>query len=75
MFYLFVNINSSRQLGWHCKSNEHQSCHTVTLNDDVTQNPMSFEKKMSTVQKNRMLIFSKFSIFYFKIPVETPTFT
>ena len=23
---------------------EHQSCHTVTLTDDIIQNPMSFEK-------------------------------
>ena len=57
------------------ESNVHRGCHTVTLTDDVIQNSMSFEKKMSTVQKSRMLIFPKVSTFYSKIPVEAPIFT
>ena len=52
---------------------EHQSCHTVTLTDDVIQNPMSLENNnVLSAKKNK---FSKVSIFNSKMPVEAPIFT
>ena len=53
-----------------------QSCHTVTLTDDVIQNPKSFKNNnIHSPKKTRMLIFLKFSTFSFKISVEAPIFT
>ena len=54
-----------------------QSCHTVTLTNDVIQKILCrLRTAISLVQKKpRILTISEFSTFYFKIPVEAPTFT
>ena len=33
---------------------EHQSCHIITLIDNIIQNPMTLRTTMSTVQKNKI---------------------
>ena len=44
-----------------------QSCHTVTLTDDVIQNPMSFENSnIHSPKKKKNAVFKIFSTFYFK---------
>ena len=73
MCYMFVNINDSCQLGWHGESNGHQSCHTVTLSDDVIQIIMSFEN--DNVHSPNKIECLKFLTFYSKMPVEAPIFT
>ena len=50
-----------------------QSCQTVTITDDVIQNPMSFENNNIQGQKKKKVYFKNFQPF-FSIPVEAPIF-
>ena len=55
---------------------EDQRCHTVTLTDDVIQNPMLFENNnVHGLKKTNLLKFSKVSAFNSKIPVQASIFT
>ena len=52
------------------KSNGHQSCHTVTLSDDVIQNLMSFQNNnVHSPNKPECLNFQKFQPFIPKYPL------
>ena len=71
MCYLFVNISGSCQLRWHRESNGHQSCHTVTLSDDVKENLMSFKNNnVHSPNKPECLNFQKFQPFIPKYPLK-----
>ena len=50
-----------------------QSCQTVTITDDVIQNPMSIEKNKKKGKKKKKVYFKNFQPF-FSIPVEAPIF-
>ena len=51
-----------------------QSCQTVTITDDVIQNPMSFENNNIQGQKKKKRYILKISNLFFSIPVEAPIF-
>ena len=53
-----------------------QSCHTVTLTNDVKQKSYVVgEQQYPQPKKNQNDIFQNFSTFYFKMLVEAPIFT
>ena len=56
----------SCQVGWHRESNEYRNCQNITLIDDLIQ--------LSTVQKTKMLIFSKMFSFNLKDVWSTNTY-
>ena len=71
MCYLFVNISGSCRLGWHLESNGHQSCHAVTLSDDVIQNLMPLENNnVHSPNKPECLNFQKLQPFIPKYPLK-----
>ena len=51
-----------------------QSCQTVTITDDVIQNPMSFENNNIQGQKKKKKVYFKNFQPFFSIPVEAPIF-